>query len=394
MDISGHPIWKNVKPYKKPLHLARIELAKQYAKLFPRALYVGITGSVGKTTTTQACKAVLSTKYACLSTTENLDPFFNIPITILKIRRSTKKVILEMGIEFLGDMDFYMSVVHPATAIITRIYYAHSEFLGGVEDILQEKGKVVQQLPENGFAILNWDCPYTRTLKDKTVAQVIFYGFDPNHCDVWASDVKLKNGKTFFEINYGVERIEVSMHLLGRHLVYPALAAAALGISCGLSLMNVKKGLEVLLPAPHRLQMLEGLNGSYILDDTYNSSPAALEGALDVLGEIEAKRRIAVLGEMKELGVFSEKLHRQIAQKIVRSKIDYVILGTGDACFIGDELIKLGFSADRLEVNLSNSQMVNQILKIAGKDDIVLVKASHSVRLDEVVKRISKNTKK
>lgn len=391
MEISKHPIWKNVKIYKKPAHLARLFLAKNVAKLYQCSLFIGITGSVGKTTTKEACLSVLSEKYKTLATKENIDPIFNLPVTLLKIRPNIKKVILEMGVEYAGEMDFYLSLVKPATAIVTRVSYAHSQFLGDIQDIMLEKGKLVKQLPRDGFAILNWDDLNVRALSKETNAQVIFYGLDKENCHVWASKIKIEQGFTRFEINYGVERVEVTWGLLGKHFVYAALAAAALGLSCGMPLTSIKKGLEKVKSSPHRLQLLEGLSGWQVLDDTYNSSPAALKEALEVLNELPAHRRIAALGEMRELGIYSEPLHRELAQEIYKNRIDRVLLGGGDTSFMADELLKLGFPQERLEAGLSNSQMISKIIRSVDKGDLVLIKGSRAVKLDEVVERVTKH---
>lgn len=391
MEIKSHPVWKSISPYKKPAHLLRFFLARNIAKLYPRSTFIGITGSVGKTTTKEACLAVLSQKYVSLATRENIDPVFNIPATLMKLRPKIKKVILEMGIEYPEEMDFYLSLIHPATAIMTRISFSHSEYLGDLEGIIKEKSKLIHQLPRGGFAILNWDDINSRGLARETEAEVLFYGLDGQNCHVWASHVRLENGKTRFELNYGVERVDITLGLLGRHFVYPALAAATLGISCRVSLSQIKKGLEKMTPSPHRLQLLEGLGKWYVLDDTYNASPAAVQEALNVLAELPARRRILVLGEMRELGVFSENLHREVARQIYQEKFDWVLLGGGDTRFIGDELVRLGFVADRLEVGLSNSQIVAKVLKLAGPGDLVLVKGSRAVKLDEAVRRITRH---
>lgn len=396
IDLKSHPVWGNVTVVKKKGHLARFFLARQYAKLIPKSKFIGITGSVGKTTTASACKAVLSEKYPTISTTDNdpsltnLDPIFSLPMTILKVRSKIKKVILEMGIEYPGEMDLYLSLVRPATAIISRIFYAHSQFLGDVEEIVKEKGKLVEQLPKSGVAILNYDDPYARKLSEKTQAEVVFYGKDQENCHVWAGNLRIDDLSTVFELNYNVERVEVRSKLLGFHQMYSLLAAAALGISEGIPLINIKKALEKLEPAPHRLQVVLGYNGSIILDDTYNSSPAAVEEALETLNHIKARRRIAVLGEMRELGEFSERLHRDIARKIYKEKVDLVLLGGGDAQCIADELIHLGFIPERLHAGLSNSQIVSKLLKLVSRGDVVLVKASKDVRFSEIVQRISK----
>lgn len=395
MDIRNHPIWTQltayktkIAPYKKPLHLLRIYLARQYARLYPQDSFVAVTGSVGKTTTVSALSAVLSQKYKTVTTQPNLDPVLNIPQTLLRLNPTVKKVILEMGVEYPGEMDFYLQLVNPKFVVVTRISYAHSEFLGGPDQILAEKGKLVEQLPQDGVAVLNYDDPAVRKLADKCHGQAYFFGFDSQNCTVWAGNVRLDNFQTVFELNFGVERVLVRLKLLGEHQVYAGLAAATMGIILGVPLTRIKNALESLTATPHRLEVLPGPFGSIVIDDTYNSSPQAVEVAIDTLMRLPSKRKIIVLGEMKELGEFSEKLHKAVAQKIYKEKIDYVFLGGGEAAFIADELTSLGFWEERMESNLSNSQIVSRLLKVLEKGDVVLIKGSRAVRLDEVVKRI------
>ena len=397
MNITNHPIWKQFTPYKtripaykRPLHLLRIYLAKQYARLYPQDKFVGVSGSVGKTTCIQACDAVLSQKYKVITTIPNLDPVLNIPKTILKLNPTIDKVLLEMGIEYKGEMDFYLSIVHPKTAIITKIAFAHSQFLGDLEEITSEKGKLIAQLPEDGVAILNWDDVRCRKLSQICKGQVLYFGTDEKDCTVWASNIKIENFKTTFELNLGVERVKVNYQLLGTHQVYPALAAALLGIVSDVPLTKVKLALESVEPQEHRLQAVLGPHGSVILDDSYNSSPSAMEAALETLLLLPARRRIVVLGEMRELGQYSEMLHRQIGRIIYKDKIDLIFLGGGDAQIVADELTHLGFLEDRMESNLQNSEIVKKLYKTLDKGDVCLIKGSRAVRLDEVVKRITK----
>lgn len=397
MDIKTHPIWTQVTPYqtkinsyKKPLHLLKIYLAKQYAKLYPQDTFIGVTGSVGKTTTTQALLAVLSQQFKTIATQPNLDPILNIPSTILKLKPSVKKVILEMGIEYPEEMDFYLQIVKPKMVVVTRISFAHSEFLGDLNQILEEKGKLVESIPKGGIVLLNYDDLNSRKLAQKCQGKVYYFGLDSQNCTIWAGNIRIENLKTVFELNFGVERVQVRYHLLGEHQVYSALAAAAAGVVLGIPLTKIKIALESLEPFAHRCQVLTGSHGSIIIDDTYNSSPYAVEAAIDTLIKIPSKRKILVLGEMRELGTFSEKLHREIARKIYKEKIDYVFLGGGDTKFISDELNSLGFWEDRLESNLTNSQIVSGLLKVLEKGDVCLIKASRAVRLDEVVNRVVK----
>ncbi len=399
MDITKHPIWDQETPYKtkipavkKPFHLIRIYLARQYAKLYKPEIFIGVTGSVGKTTCVQAAKAILSQKYKTIATKPNLDPILNIPSTILKLNPTIQKVILEMGIEYKNEMDFYLSLVKPKTAVVTKIAYAHSEYLGGIDEILEEKGKLVTSLGTDGVAILNYDDPNCRKLAESCNGAVIYYGMDPKNCTVWAGNPKIENFATTFELNLGVERVKVNCQLLGLHQVYSMLAGALLGVVNGIPLTRVKLALESIKPSEHRLQAVQGPNGSILLDDTYNSSPSALEASIDTLLAIPARRRIVVLGEMRELGPYSEKLHRLVAQKIYKEKLDFVFLGQGDTEFIADELKSLGYWEDRLESSLRNSDLVSKLLRMLDKDDVCLVKGSRAVRLDEVVGRIAKKT--
>lgn len=372
--------------------MIRTYLAKQYAKLFPREMFIGVTGSVGKSSTVAAALAVLSKKYKTLATKPNLDAVLNIPATLLKLNPSIKKVILDMGVLNKGEMDFYLSLVKPKIVILTKISYAHSEYLGGIDEILQEKGKLLESLDTGGVAILNWDDPNSKKLAGKCNGSIVYYGLDPQNCTVWAGNVKIENFKTSFELNLGVERVKINYQFLGLHQVYPALAAAALGVICDVPLTKIRLALESIEPSEHSLQAVAGPNGSIILDDSVNCSPVDLDGAIDTLLQVPARRRILVLGEMKELGKYSEELHRRVAERIYKEKLDFIFLGQGETRIVADELLSLGFWEERVEGNLQNSKLVGKLLKFLRKGDVCLIKGPKAVRLDEVVNRIVKKS--
>lgn len=375
---------------KKPLYFLRIYLAREYARLYPQDLFIGVVGSIGKTVCVQLCKAVLSQKFKTIATKPNLDPIFNISQTIFKLKPSIKKAVFEMGIGYPEAMDFYLSLIRPKTAVFTKIFYAHNEFLGNIEQIATEKGKLLEELGGDCTAILNYDDLMIRKLAQNCKAQIIFFGMDQKNCDIWAGNIKIEDFKTTFELNVGVERVKVNFKLLGIHQIYASLAAAALGLVNNIPLTKIKIALESIEPSEHRMQVVGGPNGSVIIDDTFDSSPAGIDVAIDTLGQIPARRRVLVLGEMKGLGKYSDLLHKEVARKIFKDKIDLVILGLGDAQIIADELKSLGFLEERLYAHFSNSQMVGKLLKTLGKGDICLIKGSRSARLDEVVGRIGK----
>ena len=297
-----------------------------------------------------------------------------------------------MGIDYKGEMDFYLSLVQPKTVIMTQISYVNCEDLGDIDEIVEEESKLIKQLDTSGVAILNFDDPQSKKLAKECQGSVIYYGSDPQNCTVWAGNIKIEDFRTSFELNLGVERVKVNLRLLGSHQVYSCLAAAALGIVNDIPLTKIKLSLESLQGLEHRMQVVLGPNGSTILDDTINCSPADLDAAIDTLLQVNARRRILVLGQMPNLGKYSDFLHRQAAQKIFKEKIDLVYLGQGDAEIIGEELKSLGFWEERISSNLQNSQIVSKLLKTLGKGDAVLIKGDRLLRLDEVVKRISKKS--
>lgn len=366
-------------------------MARNYAKIYSKQNFIGITGSVGVEECVNASDAILSQKFKTISTNgENSS--ISIPKTLLRLNPSVKKIILDMSINQKGDMDFYLSLIKPQTIILTKIAFANSQYLGSLEEGAEENGKIIEQLDENGVAILNYDDPLTRKLAQKCKGTVMYFGTDPQSCTVWAGNVKIENFQTTFELNLGVERVKINFKPLGFYKIYSALAAATLGVVCDLPLTKIKLGLESIGLIEHKMQVLSGPNDSIILDDTLDCQPADLESAIDTLLQISARRRVLVLGEMKNLGQYSELLHRQIAQKIFKEKIDLIFLGQGDAQTIGLELKDLGFWEERVESNLQNSQLVNRLLKNLGKGDVCLIKGDSSVRLDEVVKRITKKS--
>lgn len=327
-------------------------LSKQYAKLYSKETFIGVSG------TSQALIAVLSQKYKTVGIT---------PKTFFKLKPSVKRAVFEV--------DDDLSFIRPKIGIILGDLY---------------NGTLIESLPIDGLAVLNWDNVSCKKLADKCKGEVVYFGTDPKTCMVWASNVNIENYKTVFELNYGVERVKVNFPLLGMHQIYPALAGATLGVIEKIPLTRIKLALESLSPSEHQLQAIVGPNGSIILDDTFNSSPIACEAAIDTLTRISARRRILVLGEMGELGEHSDILHRKIAQKIYKEKIDLVILGQGQAEIIADELKNLGFWEERVMSDLQSGQMVGKLLTILEKGDACLIKGSRTVRLDEVVTRIAK----
>lgn len=382
--------WSNIKPFQKPTFLAQFVLAKNIANIYPKSNFIGIASLVHEASLSQACLKVLSQKYECLVANPELDPSFGIVDAILKIRSKTKKVILEMLINYPEDMNYFLSIVKPKTAVISRLFFNQNDFFNDFDKLLKGMEELVDSIPEDGHIILNWDDVYARRFTEKAKAQVLYYGLDPGTCDIWAGNIRLENFSTQFELNHKVERVSVDFKPLGRHQVYCALAAATVGILHGISLINIKKGLESVETGEHNeMSVCEGYNNSIVLDDTSDFSPVTFYDSLNVLSEVPARRRIIIMGELKDV-INQRKLYQKIAQRMYKEKVDLIFLGVGETKFIRDELINLGFIPERIEIGLNNGQIVASLLRILGKGDVLLVKGSKSSRFDEVVKRVTK----
>ncbi|MBX4205789.1 UDP-N-acetylmuramoyl-tripeptide--D-alanyl-D-alanine ligase [Candidatus Microgenomates bacterium] len=373
------------------IHPVRRHLTHRYSEILSRngCDIIGVTGSAGKTTTKELISAVLTQKFNTKWSPGNIDPVYNIPQTVLHTPLNTEKLVLEMGIEFPGEMDYYLWLARPNTGVVTSIYWAHSEFLGSLENIVKEKGKLVELLPSDGLAILNRDDKNVYSLADRTNAQVVWYG-QSEGSNVRGKNVKLTEDlKTNFTIEYEGESEQIELNLLGQHFADMALAAASVGLLSGMSLQEVKKGLETALPQEHRMNPIIREDKLTIIDDTYNANPLASKEAVKSLKEISGKRRaIFVLGEMKELGEFKERGHKEVGEEIANQGIDYVLtLGELTKHTIG-AAIEGGLSKDKALYFDDKQKLIERLKEIVQPDDVLLVKGSRSMKMEEVVEVI------
>ncbi len=372
-------------------HPIKNKLAKRYLGLLTQkgCDVIGITGSAGKTTTKELTASVLSMKYKTVSSRANIDPVYNIPATILKAPFSTKKLVLEMGIEYLTDMDFYLTVIKPDVGVLTNIYWTHTQFLGDIERVANEKGKLITGLDEDSYAVLNADDDLIKQIAKKTKAKIVWFSVK-NKSDVWAKDIVItEDFKTKFTLVVGTKPIKVELPLLGKHFVPAALAAAAVGKIYGLNLREIKKGLEAVNPQPHRMKPIKLENGALLLDDTYNANPLAAKEALKVLVDVaKDKNKILVLGEMKELGSYEERGHREVGAEIAKSKINFLITVGKATNYTIDEAVKRGLKESSAYLASDKDDLLAKIKSVYKKDDVILIKGSRSLKLEEVVEKL------
>lgn len=373
--------------WKQPFHQARRLLAKVPLKFYPQLTIIGVTGSYGKTNTTRAITTVLSQKFESLQTDINLDTVFNLPITILKLRPRHEKLVLEYGVDHKNEMDFHLALVKPSIAVMTGINPTHSdpELLGSIEGIIKEKGKLMASLPKDGWAILNWDDVNVRKMESMTKANVLHYGLSPES-DFWASDIEVDFSGTSFVIHHKAEKIPVKTPLIGRHFVYACLAATAVAKIQGLEWQEIVAGLALLKPLKGRLSIEEGPRGTVLINDSLRANPASTLAGLRVLADLPTKgRRIAVLGEMGELGESAKKGHIEVGAQVAKLKIDYLISIGPLQKLTAQKAIADGLKKDHVFWVKDVREAADTLKKILKKGDLLYLKASLLRHIERVL---------
>jgi UDP-N-acetylmuramoyl-tripeptide--D-alanyl-D-alanine ligase len=349
-------------------------------KFDPRV--VGITGSVGKSTTKELTWAVLRQSFNTLRNPGNLNNEIGLPLTVLRLDDSFERVVLEMGMYDLGEIDALCAIALPHVGVVTNVGPTHLERLGTIERIAQAKAELVQALPGDGVAILNQDDPYVRRMARKTQARVFTYGLTPE-ADLWASDIESEGLEGIrFVLHFHDEAIHAKVPLLGRHSVHTALRAAAVGLVEDMPWQEIMTGLQDSSVQLH-LVSAPGINGSTLLDDTYNASPASTIAALNLLDDL-AGRKIAVLGDMAELGDQEEEGHRRVGCRSADT-VDILITVGPRARVIASEADACGLSPEAITEVETNGQAIAHLRQIMQRGDIVLVKGSRSMAMEEIV---------
>ena len=368
---------------------------------------VCITGSTGKTTTKEAVAAMLGARYAVFKNYGSFNDRYGLPIALGALLPSHQVAVLEIACDHYDEIRELAAITGPRVGIVTAVSAAHTETLGSVENIALEKGRLVEALPPDGWAVLNGDDPLVRDMAQRTRAQVIHYGLGPGERDrdtnitrLWADGIAVSGEGTAFDLHISISdaarapmggrsgtslassRIQLS--LLGRHNVYAALAALAVALVRGV--MPGGGGLaalSALRPLPGRLNPLPGEGGSLLLDDTYNASPAAVLAGLETLREIPAGRRIAVLGDMLELGNYEAEGHRQVG-RAAAGIADLLVTRGERARLIAEAAQEAGLHAERIAVTYAAQDAIRSLKGTLRPGDVVLLKGSAETRMEEV----------
>ncbi|MDO4312080.1 MAG: UDP-N-acetylmuramoyl-tripeptide--D-alanyl-D-alanine ligase [Eubacteriales bacterium] len=362
---------------------ALLDIAKLYRDSFDVKV-VGITGSVGKTSTKEMIASVLSQKYHVHKTQGNFNNECGLPLTIFEMNETHEVSVLEMGINHFGEMRKLSFTASPDICVITNIGVAHLEFLKTQEGIMQEKTQMFQDMKHGGSVILNGDDPLLSTLGPVKGTDPVFYGLNQEFNDIYATDMKPLGLKgTSCTIHLPEESFACVVPTPGMHMVSNALAGASVGYTLGLTAEEIKRGIESLPFIPGRNNIIQ-TGHMILLDDCYNANPVSMKASLDVLN-MAIGRKVAILGDMGELGENWAELHRTVGEYAAELGIDLV-------CAIGELSKETAAGAKSPETKAlwfeTKADFLAQAGEILQSGDNVLIKASHGMEFPEIVEAL------
>ena len=365
-------------------HQALKDLAAYYIRTLSVKV-VGITGSAGKTTTKDMVYAVLSQKYRTLKTEGNFNNEIGLPLTVFRLEPFHEYAVMEMGMNHAGEIDRLSKIAPPDIAIITNIGLAHIENLGSRDGIFAAKSEMLGNLKPDGIAVLNGNDDKLQTLQGKLPHPICYFGTTPI-CEVRATEI-VSNGLEATESTVKIgdaPSFKLKVNLPGKHIAMNALAAVAVGHIAGVSVEDMKHGIEGFEMTKMRLDIFKQ-GDITIINDVYNASPDSMKGALDILaGAEQGCRKVCILGDMFELGDYSQQLHEEVAQYACDKGIDVIVLA-GERFRHGYNAVKEHCAVRYYVDQQACLKYIDEILK---PGDVVLVKASRGMGFEQTIKHL------
>ena len=348
--------------------------------------FAAVTGSVGKTTAKDMIAAVLGVRYRVLKTEGNFNNKVGLPLTLLRLDHSCERGVVELGMDRLGEIDYLADIVRPDIGVITNIGDAHIERLGSRENIFKAKCELIPHIREGGLLILNGDDPMLASLRGHTPVEAVFCGTGEGL--EYRAQVLGGDGVSFIRCRLTTPSMdrEVDIPALGEHMVYPALIAAAVGERWGLTPDEIAAGLTRFVPTRMRMNILRRGEGITILDDTYNANPQSMRAAIQVLAGSHSAWKVAVLGDMFELGPYSPALHTEVGDCLGRQHIHCLVA-------VGDEAKHIAEGAENAGVEQiyycrTKGEAEKILPEVVKPDSTILVKASRGMKLEDLTAKL------
>lgn len=367
------------------------QLAKFYCNKFSALDIVEVTGSVGKTTTKDMIFSVLKQEYSTLKTQGNYNNEIGLPLTVFGLDENVSKAVFELGMSQFGEIQYLTSILKPCcVAVITNIGVSHMENLGSRENILKAKCEILSNICEDGIIVLNSDDDMLITLQNKLKHKTVWFGIK-NNIGVYADNI----------ISLGLNGIKCTIHINnnsfdvyikspGEHIIYSALIATIIADYFGIRIENIKKGIENFEPSKMRMNIEKCTNSITIINDTYNASPQSMKAALDVLKDCDENRKVAILGDMYEIGESSNQMHAEIGEYAAKIGINIIICVGSLGKYIYNGACNNKNDNQTVLYFETQNDLHYKLLDILAQNDIVLVKASRSMNLDKTVDKIEK----
>ena len=363
--------------------------SKYYKDKF-RTFNICVTGSNGKTTTKEIIAHILSQEFPLLKTSGNYNNEIGIPLTLLQLNKSHKILVVEMGMRSLGEIKTLSNFIPPDLAVITNIGEAHIGLLGSKDNIFKAKSELLQSLDKDGKAIINRDDPYYFKMLDIVKDKKVYTFGIKNKSDIMARNIIIVSDKGMrfsLEVQNSKNR-EIYLPLLGRYNIYNALAAATAAFALGIELDLIERGLFSFKPLDLHMQLSNLYKGIKILNDSYNASPLSVKNALETLVEVaQNNRKIAILGDMLELGEKTDFYHQEIGKKAAKLSIDILITVGPGGKIIAQSSKEEGMAGERVFSFEKNEKinLANKLLSLTKPGDFILLKGSREMKMEEIL---------
>lgn len=386
-------------------------LARQIVAKY-KPVIVGITGSTGKTSTRRAVVAALSKRYRVSTPPRNLNDKLGLPLGIIGLDtpgrsatgwfvvivkamskilnnvRYPEVLVLEYGIDRVGEMDELLSIAKPNIGVLTGIGLSHYEFFQDEETIAQEKGKLVLAVPKNGTVVVNATNAKSLEVTKSVEAKVIAYGTQGAGVSVLSVSEDLEKGVSSLQLKGQKDTYSFEVKAVGRPHVLAACAAVAVAESMDVEKKDLEEGLAGYVPMPGRLNLIQGLKKSWVIDDTYNSAPDSVVEALEVFARMQSPHKIAVLGDMLELGSLSQEEHQKVGRMVAEISPQHLVTVGEMGKVIADSAKAAGLPEERIVAMDKSSEAAPVVHDLVEEGSLVLCKGSQGVRLEKVVKEI------
>ena len=392
---SGAVISQNIPPPNQNIALIQVNntllalqnLAQKVIADLPTTI-IGITGSIGKTTTKEFTAGLLSGHYKVLKSEGNFNNHIGLPLSILKLQETHEVIVLEMGMSHPGELIRLTQIAPPDIAVITNIHPVHLEFFEDIEGIAQAKKEILEGMKTTGTAILNGDDPYIEKISNNLRETKLFFGFSAKN-DIQARNIQRRGTRGIsFDLHYGEKKEEILIPYLYKSFLSNFLAASAVAYALSIPLEHLKTQSSTLKPFPMRGEVLQLENGIILVDDSYNSNPAALESALKDLAELETKRKVAILGDMLELGKKEIDYHLQAGKQVKENNWHLLITVGPLSRYIGEGAQLAGMRSEQVISYRDAEQAAAQVVSSLQAGDLVLVKGSRGMKTEKIVEKL------